>query len=71
MRFLIDEQLPALLAEVLISKGYEAVHITTLGSDERVLDSAIIQRSVDEDYVVITKDVDFLNSFLIKISLES
>lgn len=66
MRFLIDEQLPALLVDVLVSKGYEAIHVNTLGSDERISDSAVIQRSVDEEYVVITKDVDFLNSFLIK-----
>jgi predicted nuclease of predicted toxin-antitoxin system len=66
MRFLIDEQLPVLLAEVLVSKGYEAIHVSSLGSVEHVSDSMIIQRSLDEDYVVITKDVDFLNSFLIK-----
>ncbi len=66
MRFLIDEQLPLLLADVLVSKGYEAVHVSTLGSGERLTDSLIIQRSLDEDYVVVTKDVDFLNNFLIK-----
>ncbi|MBO0949990.1 DUF5615 family PIN-like protein [Fibrella forsythiae] len=61
MRFLVDEQLPSLLVDVLISKGHEAIHVSTLGSDERVSDSMIIQESMDGDCVVITKD----NSFLI------
>lgn len=66
MRFLVDEQLPALLVDVLTSKGHDAVHVTTLGSVSQMTDSDIIQRSVYGDYVVITKDVDFLNSFLIR-----
>ncbi|MEZ0610750.1 DUF5615 family PIN-like protein [Fibrella sp. WM1] len=66
MRFLVDEQLPPLLCEVLISKGHEAIHALSLGTGHQITDTAIIQKSVEEGYTVITKDADFLASFILR-----
>ena len=66
MKFLVDEQLPALLAEWLCSKGHDAIHVASLLIDTRISDGYICERSMVEKRVVITKDVDFLNTYLIK-----
>ncbi|GAB4027078.1 DUF5615 family PIN-like protein [Spirosoma koreense] len=66
MKFLVDEQLPYLLAEWLISKGHDAVHVSSLLTDTSIPDGDICERSMVEQRIVITKDVDFLNTYLIK-----
>ena len=66
MKFLIDEQLPYLLVEWLQSKGYDAIHVSTLLTNARIPDEYICERSMAEERVVITKDADFLNTYLIK-----
>jgi predicted nuclease of predicted toxin-antitoxin system len=66
MRFLIDEQLPQLLADWLQIKGYDAVHVTTLLTNRRIPDDYICERSIAEQRVVITKDEDFFKTYLIK-----
>lgn len=66
MNFLVDEQLPYLLADWLQSKGHNAIHVTTLLTNEHVPDGYICERSMAELRVVITKDTDFFNTYLIK-----
>ncbi|MBC7571454.1 MAG: DUF5615 family PIN-like protein [Spirosoma sp.] len=66
MKFLVDEQLPVLLAEWLQSKGYDAVHVSSLLANVRIPDSYICERSMAEDRIVVTKDSDFLNSYLLR-----
>ena len=66
MKFLIDEQLPYLLADWLQEKGYDAIHVTSLLTNERIPDGYICEQSMAEQRVVITKDVDFFNAFLVK-----
>ena len=66
MKFLVDEQLPALLAEWLCSKGHDAIHVSALLMNTRIPDGYICERSLVEKRVVITKDVDFLNTYLIR-----
>ena len=66
MKFLIDEQLPYLLADWLQDKGHDAVHVTSLLTNERIPDGYICERSMVEERVVITKDTDFFNTYLIK-----
>ncbi|MBC3786193.1 DUF5615 family PIN-like protein [Spirosoma utsteinense] len=66
MMFLVDEQLPALLAEWLCTKGHDAVHVSALLTNTRIPDGYIGERSMIEKRVVISKDVDFLNTYLIK-----
>ena len=63
MKFLVDEQLPQILSEWIISKGYDSIHVSSLGS-QSVSDSEIRAKSMNEKRVVITKDEDFFNSYL-------
>jgi predicted nuclease of predicted toxin-antitoxin system len=66
MKFLIDEQLPNLLVEWLLSKGYDTVHASALLTNTRIPDEYICECSMAEERIVITKDADFLNTYLVK-----
>ncbi|NOT86324.1 MAG: DUF5615 family PIN-like protein [Methylococcaceae bacterium] len=65
MKFLVDAQLPRQLAISLNWWGHDVLHTLDLPSDNRTLDSRINEISVNERRIVITKDADFVNSFLI------
>jgi len=58
VRFLIDAQLPPLLAALLVDRGYEAAHVYDRGGASAT-DSAIWTIALDEDWVIVTKDQDF------------
>ena len=66
MKFLIDEQLPKLLADGPLEKGYDLVHVSALLTNTKIPDGYICERSMAESRVVITKDSDFFNTYLIK-----
>jgi predicted nuclease of predicted toxin-antitoxin system len=66
MQFLIDEQLPGSLANFIRRKGFSCLHIQTLKSGSKISDSEICTKSVIEQWVVITKDIDFLDRYIIK-----
>lgn len=65
MRFLIDAQLPVLLKLVLVEKGFEAFHSSDLPKGNNSSDFEIIDFALENNLVVITKDSDFLDSFLL------
>ena len=65
MNFLIDAHLPRHLALLLRERGYDAIHTLELAEGNRTTDSRINEISEIERRVVITKDADFVNSFLI------
>lgn len=65
MNFLIDAQLPRRLIFQIQAAGHEAIHVSDLPLGSRTTDSFINQYSLDNRSVVITKDADFVNSFLI------
>ena len=65
MKFLIDAQLPRRLVYRLQEMGFEAVHTLDLPLGNRTPDSYINELSMREQYTVITKDADFVNSFLL------
>lgn len=50
MKFLVDEQLPALLAEWFCSKGHDATHVSALLTNTRIPDRYICERSMTNDY---------------------
>jgi predicted nuclease of predicted toxin-antitoxin system len=59
LRFLVDAQLPPILTDWLIGKGHAAAHVTeTAGLDAP--DAQIWNLAVASDYVIITKDRDFV-----------
>ena len=65
MKFLVDAHLPLHLAYRLQDAGYDTIHTHDLPLENRTPDGAINQISVDEKRIVITKDADFVNSFMI------
>ena len=60
MKCLIDNQLPPLLARFLTSRGVEAIHVTEVGLAE-ARDREIWNYALEHNYVLVTKDDDFLN----------
>jgi len=66
MKFLVDAQLPRRLARWLQAEGHEAVHTRDLPEENRTLDTAIDQLSMREQRVVVTKDEDFVDMFLLR-----
>ena len=65
MKFLVDAQLPRRLAQVLAEAGHDAVHTFDLTTGNRTPDSDISTAADREFRVVVTKDSDFVNSFLL------
>jgi predicted nuclease of predicted toxin-antitoxin system len=65
MKFLVDAQLPHRLARWLQAEGHEAVHTRDLADANRTIDNAISELSMREQRVVITKDGDFVDMFLL------
>lgn len=64
MKFLVDAQLPRRLARFLQDAGYDAVHTLDLPERNATPDSNINTLSIDQERIVITKDSDFVDSFL-------
>ena len=65
MKFLIDAQLPRRLATHLRQAGFEATHTLDLPAGNRTTDSTVITLSLTSQAVVVTKDSDFVESFLL------
>jgi predicted nuclease of predicted toxin-antitoxin system len=65
MKFLVDAQLPRRLVRRLREAGHEALHTLDLPLGNRTTDAAINEFSARERYTVVTKDSDFVNSFLL------
>lgn len=65
MKFLVDAQLPRRLVSRLREAGHEAIHTLDLPLGNCTPDSVINELSIQERYVVVTKDADFVNSFLL------
>jgi predicted nuclease of predicted toxin-antitoxin system len=65
MKFLLDAHLPKKLSTFLLWKGYDCIHTLDLPNKNATKDSEINQISIDEERVVISKDLDFIESLLI------
>ncbi len=66
MKFLVNAQLPRRLIHRLRELGYEARHTLDLPLGNRTPDEAINEVSLREQYIVITKDSDFVDSFILR-----
>ena len=66
MKFIVDAQLPQKLSELLIILGYDSIHTLDLIDKNATEDETIRELSVKEFRIVITKDSDFEDSFLLK-----
>jgi predicted nuclease of predicted toxin-antitoxin system len=65
MKFLLDAHIPKKLSLFLSWKGHDSIHTLDLPYKNRTKDSQINQISLDEKRVVISKDLDFIESLLI------
>jgi predicted nuclease of predicted toxin-antitoxin system len=63
LRFIVDTQLPPLLAAYLNSKGFEAIHTTSFDNGHLLQDSEISVIARKENRIIVTKDNDFLERY--------
>ena len=66
MKFIVDAQLPYQVALFIRQKGFNVLHTNDLPDKERTSDNYIRNISLLENRVVITKDSDFVDSFMLK-----
>lgn len=66
MKFLIDAQLPPSLKQLFMAKGHDCLHTLDLEQKNETPDKMINFISLTQQRVVITKDSDFYDSFLLK-----
>jgi predicted nuclease of predicted toxin-antitoxin system len=65
MKFLVDAQLPRRMALWLSESGHDAKHTLDLPAGNRTPDAEVIACASREQRIVVTKDDDFVQSFLL------
>lgn len=65
MKFLVDAQLPRRLVYRLREVGHDALHTLDLPNGNRTPDAELNAISVREGRAAVTKDADFVNSFIV------
>ena len=65
MKFLVDAHLPRHLSFLLKHHGYDTIHTLDLANGNQTSDNEINDISIQEQRIVVTKDADFVNSFLV------
>lgn len=65
MKFIIDAQLPRRLAHLLRGAGHDVVHTLDLPHGNSTTDKEIIAIAEEECRVVVTKDADFVEAFVL------
>ncbi len=65
MKFLVDAQLPQKLALMFKHRGYDALHTIDLPQKNFTTDSEINRFSVTHSRILISKDMDFVESLLL------
>jgi predicted nuclease of predicted toxin-antitoxin system len=65
MKFIIDAQLPKSLSDFLNAAGFNSLHTLELPDMNRTGDTAITIKADIEGRIVVTKDADFLASYLL------
>lgn len=66
LKFIIDTQLPPSLARFLKLQGFDAIHTTYFQNGHLLKDSEIIKIAIKDNRIIITKDSDFFDNFLLK-----
>jgi predicted nuclease of predicted toxin-antitoxin system len=66
MKFLIDAQLPPSLKLLFQKKGFDCVHTIDLPKGNFATDDDLREISLLEERIIISKDNDFYESFILK-----
>lgn len=66
LRFIVDTQLPPVLATYLRRKGFEATHTTNYPDAQFLSDAQIRVIAVEENRIIVTKDEDFADYYWAK-----
>jgi len=66
MKFLVDAQLPRRFCNWLRENGHDALHTLDLQSGNRTTDAEIARIADSDERIVVTKDEDFVQSFLLR-----
>lgn len=66
MKFIVDAQLPRSLCKLINQLGGDCIHTLDLPDKNRTNDNQILDLSEAQERIVITKDGDFLQSFILK-----
>jgi len=64
--FIVDTQLPPSLAVYLTVKGFDSVHTTFYTDGHLLQDNEIIDKAINENRIIITKDSDFLDNYILR-----
>ncbi len=66
MKFIIDENLSPELVELFQSEHLEAYHVNDMKSHQkqRIIDDQLRRLAIRKGYIIITKDDDFVKSFV-------
>jgi predicted nuclease of predicted toxin-antitoxin system len=65
MKFLVDAQLPRRFASWLNEAGHDALHTLDLPRKNLTPDNDLVARAMRDGRIVVSKDADFVQSFLI------
>jgi predicted nuclease of predicted toxin-antitoxin system len=65
MKFLVDAQLPRRFANWLNEAGHDALHTLDLPKKNLTSDSELVTRATRDGRIVISKDADFVQTFLV------
>jgi predicted nuclease of predicted toxin-antitoxin system len=65
LKFIVDTQLPHQLARFLKTVGFDANHTTFYPSGHLLGDKEIVEIAKSESRVIVTKDSDFLDNYLL------
>jgi len=65
MKFLIDAQLPRRFAVWLTEAGHDALHTLDMPLKNRTPDKDVVARAMQDGRVVVSKDDDFVQAFLV------
>ena len=65
-KFPMDAQLPRRLAHAMREQGWDVVHTLDLPNGNRTSDAEVNLISLEEQRIVVTKDADFVETFLLQ-----
>lgn len=66
MKFIVDAQLPKSLSIFFIDQGFDSIHTLDLPDKNKTKDNKILTFARKENRIIITKDLDFLKTYLLK-----